>query len=208
MRFRRTLPSPAMVVAITALFVALGGTGYAASALTSRYGAAQTAKKKKSKHSDRAQDLALIQSVASTLRGPKGNLGPAGPAGPTGAAGAPGAPGAPGAAGTARAYGVVDHTGAIIATQSKNVVSVTPGGTSGVWCITLAAGIDPSKSAPVASVDFNDSATGLNNAVEVRSDAHFDCTAGQLEIVTILQHVASGAQSNTFSPAGFTFIVP
>jgi hypothetical protein len=138
-------------------------------------------------------------------QGPKGNPGSPGASGSTGASGTTGAPGAPG---TARAYGVVDHTGAIIAAHSKNVVSVAST-SPGLWCITLAAGIDPSTSAPVASVDFNDSATGLDAGVEVRSDAQSDCgSATQLEIITYTQQVVSGAISNTFAPHGFTFIVP
>ena len=45
MRFRRFMPTPSMAVALTALFVALGGSGYAASQLQQSSGSAIAAKK-------------------------------------------------------------------------------------------------------------------------------------------------------------------
>jgi hypothetical protein len=68
-----------MVIALIALFVALGGTGYAATELGHGHAGATAAKKKK-------------KPVVS-LRGPRG---PKGATGATGALGAPGATGAPG----------------------------------------------------------------------------------------------------------------
>jgi hypothetical protein len=64
--FKRSLSSPAMIVAFIALFVALGGTGYAAVHLSS------------SGH----------HAVASSgKRGPQGKMGPQGQSGPQGPAG-------------------------------------------------------------------------------------------------------------------------
>jgi hypothetical protein len=93
-------PSPAMVVAMIALFAALGGTGYAASELTKSPNAAAAKTKKKSKPAD-AQDLAQIKSFFKANRaslvgspgaqgsagpqGPQGSQGPAGPQGPVNA---------------------------------------------------------------------------------------------------------------------------
>jgi len=68
--FKR-LPTPAMVVACVALFVAMGGTGYAATQLTTGQSEATASKKGKSKGK----------------RGPRGPQGPAGPTGPQGPAG-------------------------------------------------------------------------------------------------------------------------
>jgi hypothetical protein len=68
-------PSPAMIVACLALFVALGGTGIAAS----RYIITSTRQ--------------IRPRVLKALRGntgPRGPVGPAGPAGPRGPAGFPG----------------------------------------------------------------------------------------------------------------------
>jgi hypothetical protein len=72
-----------MVVACLSLFVALGGTGYAASQLANRPGHPAASKKHKVK------------------RGPRGRRGKEGPRGPAGLVGAAGATGTPGATGPA-----------------------------------------------------------------------------------------------------------
>jgi hypothetical protein len=61
------VPSPAMMVALVALFIALGGTGYAATQLNPRGASAVTAKKKKKKTSpsETAQDTALFKKLAT-----------------------------------------------------------------------------------------------------------------------------------------------
>lgn len=69
--FKRSIPSPAMVIACLSLFVAMGGTGYAATQLAS------------------GQEGA-VASKAKAKRGRRGKRGPTGPAGPAGPAGAPG----------------------------------------------------------------------------------------------------------------------
>lgn len=78
--FKLKLPSPAMAIACLALFVALGGTGYAATHLASKKGRAAA-------HSSKSG------------RGPRGKRGPAGPEGPAGPAGAQGERGQAGAQG-------------------------------------------------------------------------------------------------------------
>ncbi len=81
---KRSLPSPAMVIACVALFVALGGTGYAATHLRS------------AKH----------QATASKVkRGPRGKRGPAGPVGPAGPQGERGPAGPQGQRGPAGPQG-------------------------------------------------------------------------------------------------------
>jgi hypothetical protein len=82
-------PSPALVIALVALFVALGGTGYAASQVSGDH-AATAAKKTKVKQGKRGP---------RGLRGPQGPSGPqglTGPQGPQGAQGATGPQGTPG----------------------------------------------------------------------------------------------------------------
>lgn len=74
---KRSYPSPALVIACLALFVAMGGTGYAATQLPSGQSLAQASK----------------SSVKRGARGPRGPQGPQGPAGPQGIQGIPGAPG-------------------------------------------------------------------------------------------------------------------
>jgi hypothetical protein len=120
-------PSPAMVVALIALFVALGGTGYAASQLTSSPTAvtAKTGKKSKKK-------------PTKPLRGPIGPRGPTGAAGPQGKEGVPGKEGSAGKdgkegpAGSALAYAHVNADGTVDPNRSKNITSANveqiPGG--------------------------------------------------------------------------------
>jgi hypothetical protein len=112
-RIRFGLPSPATSIALAALFVALGGTGYAASQATSP--PANVAKKKTKK--------------PTALRGPRGAKGPAGPQGPTGpqgsngTAGAPGTPGAPGAPGSAVGFATISGNGTLDTAHSSSNIA-------------------------------------------------------------------------------------
>ena len=81
-------PSPALVVSMVALFVALGGTGYAASQAGGGDHAA-AAKKNTVKHGKRGP------RGLRGLTGPRGARGAQGPQGATGAQGARGADGSP-----------------------------------------------------------------------------------------------------------------
>jgi hypothetical protein len=114
-RLTRHLPAPATIISITALLVALGGTGYSAVMLVPRnsVGSAQVI-------NGSLQRVDLSKGVTSALKGgrgvpgpggPAGTAGPAGPAGATGLAGATGPGGAPGATGSAGATGAVGATG-------------------------------------------------------------------------------------------------
>jgi len=78
MQKRRT-PSPALVISMIALFVALGGTAYASGLISGAQIKNHTIAKKK-----------LTKSAILSLRGQRGPRGYAGPTGPTGATG-PGA---------------------------------------------------------------------------------------------------------------------
>jgi hypothetical protein len=120
-RFRR--PSPSMLVALLALFVALGGSSYAALKLPKNsVGPKQL--KKNSVTSPKVKRGSLLLSDFKTsqrtsLRGPEG------PQGPQGASGDPG---------SARAYALVGSTGAV--SRSKNVIGVTHNST-GIYCFDL-----------------------------------------------------------------------
>src|SRR6266508_315584 len=124
-------PSPAMLISLLALFVALGGTSYAVSKLPKNsVGSAQVI-------NGSLQKADLSKKAVAALKGSRGPQGPAGAAGAPGPQGATGPPGATGAtgpagatgpigasglqglAGTARAYGWVSQTGTV--TRSKNV---------------------------------------------------------------------------------------
>jgi hypothetical protein len=105
---RSRRPTPAFILACIALFVALGGTGYAASQLT------------------KSQVNKLIaryfKAHKSALRGATGLTGPRGPAGTNGTNGGTG-PQGPGAS----------H---IDGTETGNT-SVTPVATAGLWTVSL-----------------------------------------------------------------------
>ena len=89
----RRRPTPATIIAVVALFVALGGTAVAAS----RYIITSTSQ--------------IKPSVLKELRGHDGATGPAGATGQAGAAGQAGAPGVPGSAGTAGEKGATGNEG-------------------------------------------------------------------------------------------------
>lgn len=113
-RLRR--PSPAMVVAVLALIVALSGTATAASGLiTGRQIAPSTITGKNVKNrSLTAADLAAgtLKSGRTGKTGPAGPAGAVGPIGPAGAAGAQGAAGAKGDPGTSGSTGPAGAPGA------------------------------------------------------------------------------------------------
>jgi hypothetical protein len=109
--------SPAMVVALIALFVALGGPGYATSRLDT-------------------QTRVSGKAVASkAIRGPRGRRGPRGPRGFRGLAGAKGPRGLAGSDGTALGYAKVNLNGTVEPSESKgvstaNVTTAGPGSAS------------------------------------------------------------------------------
>jgi hypothetical protein len=106
-RFVSRRPSPALIVSLVALFIALGGTSYAAITLAPRnsVGSAQVI-------NGSLQTLDLSKKAKTALKGARGARGPAGETGSIGAAGPAGAAGVAGAAGPAGATGPAGPTGA------------------------------------------------------------------------------------------------
>jgi hypothetical protein len=80
-RFR--MPSPALVIALIALFIAMGGTGYAASQSTATVAASATAKIKKV-NSRVSRVARLLNTVRAQIASISLTPGPQGPAGPRG----------------------------------------------------------------------------------------------------------------------------
>jgi hypothetical protein len=139
-RLVRHRPSPAMVVALIALFVTLGGVGYAAVTLPrNSVGAAQLKKGAVTPPKVAKKTIALFRGQrgprgAAGDRGPQGAQGPqgpvgaqgpsgaAGPAGPSGSAG-PAGPTGPAGAPATTLFAAVFADGALEPTQASGVVS-------------------------------------------------------------------------------------
>ena len=97
MRSRINRPSPALVISVVALFVSLGGTGYAATQLAKNSVGAKHLKKN-AVSSAKVKNSSLLlgdfrASERSKLRGAAGATGARGAAGARGSAGAAGRPG-------------------------------------------------------------------------------------------------------------------
>lgn len=206
-------PSPALVLASVALFVALGGTGYAALQLPANSVGTKQLKRGAVKNSDIARNAVTGSKVrprsltasdfrANSLpRGPQGPRGPEGPAGPRG---------------TARAYGYVAEGGGVVAARSTPGVSVTHTAGSGIYCVSI-PGISSASSVMSVNLDFAGSATTTPPA-DVGDDlgvvevdyATPTCPAGQFEVNTIAQGFdAVGAHlGNSYEDQPFVFIVP
>jgi hypothetical protein len=203
----RRKPSPATVISLVALFVALGGTSYAAITVTGanvRNSSLTGADIRNS--SLTGTDVRDGSLLARDFRGGELPSGAQGPAGPAGAQGAPGATGARGAdgpqgprgetgaqgaqgvqgvagePGSAVAYAHVNPTGGIDETRSKGLVdaNVTQGSSAGSYCFK---NLPFTPKTMVASADLNPFATGSNDAivtvdVTAANTSHNNCGQG------------------------------
>ena len=154
-----------MVVALLALFVAMGGTGYAALNLPKNsVGAKQL--KKNAVRSSKVKDRSLRARDFARGQLPKGKQGVPGPPGDRGATGRRGAPGVPGEPGSARAYATiedsVDADMSVPPALAKNMsaANVEHVEESGLYCITPPPGIDAAEVTPVASIRLGGDVTG------------------------------------------------
>jgi hypothetical protein len=173
---------------LLALFVALGGTTYAASSVLLPKNSVGT----KQVINGSLQTLDLSKKARTALkgaRGPRGLQGAQGQRGPTGAQGVQGNPGAPG---SAVAYAHVNGAGTVDAANSKNVASanVTKPVGLGLYCIHD-LGFTPHN--PVASVGF----AGTAFDIVVDLGASGGCAAGTQVSVLTLDN-ANAATDNDF----------
>ncbi len=121
-RIKSLIPSPAMVVAMIALFAALAGTSYAALARNS-VGTLQV------------KDRSLLAKDFKTGQLPRGATGAPGPAGPAGPAGPTGP------AGAAKAYARVLAGGDVDDPRARGITDASVSHPSaGVYCIDVEGG--------------------------------------------------------------------
>lgn len=130
-RLRRHRPSPSMVVALVALFVALGGTSYSAITLSKNSVKSKHIAKGQVKRSDIGKNAVNSAKVADLSLLAKDFKAGQLPQGPKGDQGLPGAPGEPG---SARAYALIGATGSV--NRAKNVTGVSHPNT-GIYCFDL-----------------------------------------------------------------------
>jgi hypothetical protein len=199
-------------IALLALFIALGGTTYAAS--TALIGKNSVASPQVVNGSLQAKDLS--KKARKALKGNRGLRGLTGQTGQTGATGSKGATGAQGVqgmqgvqgiAGTARAYGLVNSAGTTV-TRSKGVVSITQPG-AGEYCILLDPSISISTTGGVVSPDYSTDTTGATNIAHAEFVSTPSCPAGNYVKVRTFQVTANGTNLvSTNTNQGFFFSVP
>jgi hypothetical protein len=197
MAARRHL-SFANVTASVALFIALGGTGYAAAKVRSRdiVNGAVTS----SKIAGNAVTGAKVRNGSLSAGDFAPGQLPAGPQGAQGPKGDQGAPGAPGAPGSARGYGLIKSDGTI--TRAKGIANVyRPVGNAGTFCITL-NGIDPAGVVVTATIDWSSSALAAGTFAYWSSTKSPNCSQpGDITIYTL------SANNLQVGNAGFSFVI-
>ena len=203
-------------IAYIALFFALGGTTYGAASHLLPKNSVSSAQIVNGSLQRVDLSGATIRALhgARDTRGAQGIQGPQGPPGERGAQGLQGVPGVPG---TARAFGLVNDAGQL--SRSTNVTNVDIPST-GVFCLTLAGGIDTGKTGLVATPDSDDDSTKFGDNVDQTfvewvSGAE-DCQTGDLEVRTGIRSISTDgspdADVRTITTErldeGFFFLVP
>lgn len=175
-------PSPSMIVALVALSVALGGTGYAAIKLPSNSVGTKQLKRNAVTGSKVRDHSLLVKDFAS------GQI-PKGPAGSPGQAGVQGAKGDQGVAGSALAFAHVNSDGTLDAARSKNVDATSKSPALGYYCIHTTVTVKHA----VATLDFD------NGEVSVGfSDSFTSCPANTTAVVRTFTSAGSDATSKAF----------
>ena len=203
-------------IAYIALFFALGGTTYGAASHLLPKNSVSSAQVVNGSLQRVDLSAAAIRALHGA-RGTRGAQGIQGPQGPPGERGAQGLQGIPGVPGTARAFGLVNDAGQL--SRSTNVTNVDIPST-GVFCLTLAGGIDTGKTGLVATPDSDDDSTKFGDNVDQTfvewvSGAE-DCRTGDLEVRTGIRTISTDGSPDadvrtiTTEPLdeGFFFVVP
>jgi hypothetical protein len=114
-----------------------------------------------------------------------------------------------------RAYGYINEEGTVEAARSRNIANVNRL-SLGVYCVTLAAGIDLSTVSPIVTLDKQDSATSIpppdtshDQGIIEWDSVPEDCPAGTLEFDSIKQGFASGSLvGNIRDDQSFMVLIP
>jgi hypothetical protein len=161
----------ANVIGTVALFVALGGAGYAVTTAKKNSVTSKSVRNESIKGADVLNESLTGQDVnedtLSLPTGPKGDKGDTG------------------AAGSARAYGLVSEAGMV--SRSKNVIGATRPQT-GTYCLTLDPSIDPATAVLLTSADYDGNDTSLTDesvSVAEWSKTNGSCP-GKFAVVTFV----------------------
>jgi hypothetical protein len=186
------------VVAYLALFVALGGTGYAATQIGSKQIANNSIKSVDVKNrSLLAKDFKPGQLPAGN-QGPQGAPGERGLQGERGLPGTNGTNGTNGAPGTAKGYAFVPANGIVAAGRSKGVISVTKAA-AGIYCFDL----DFTPSVVVASAFTNNNATSTTTTDADNATVEATCGTAPHDAIVVTR----GSNDASSTPVDVSFSV-
>lgn len=185
--------TPSLVLSVVALFVALGGTGYAISQLPKNsVGPAQI--KKNAINSAKVKNRSLMAVDFKQGQLPKGPTGPVGPTGATGAAGA---------SGGALAYAYVEDIGTVNVPVDRSegiTTSMVTRPQTGVYCFELSS-LGQAKSVSVTPESNFNNLTESDKIASAQllqnSDFGFGCP-GDSDMVVVVRDVSSNSQVNWF----------
>jgi hypothetical protein len=185
----RTRLTYANTVATLALFLALGGSSYAALSVTGKNvkNSSLTGKDVKNSSLGTAdvKNGVLLAGDFKSGQLPQGAQGPQGPQGPQGVQGPQGDDGLQGPAGTARAYANVRTTCAVTCNiENSTGISQVTRPSNGLYCVR-APGISGDGVAAVAAPEFVGSTSPTGEVtVYVARDGGGTCTAGDFAVYT------------------------
>jgi hypothetical protein len=200
---RKWCPSPATVLALVALFVALGGSSYASSLASKAHPRSRHSVSRRGPKG--APGLPGLKGATGQIgpQGLQGQPGPQGPQGSLGTQGEPGAQGPPGSA-TALAWAFVEplpHEKGPLGSDTPttplrdasnvslgNPLSNAPTGTA---CFKLDGGIDASGATVVASAEGARTTSPTEPGMTILDSAQWvagapDCSPDQIEIRTVV----------------------
>jgi hypothetical protein len=206
------------VVGYVAVFLALGGTSYAAAtgSIGSRAIKNNSVRSKdvrnktiRSRDMHRGSVTSRVVKNGSLLSGDfKAGELLAGPTGPTGPAGPTGPTGGRGAVGTARGYAHVLPAGPTLDPAfRKNFTAVTRVA-PGQYCLTPAAGINPATSPLMATVDWNGTSNPEGDASAMWNPGSASCGGGNNGFKVMTERATGPAAAGLVNDVAFVVMVP